>query len=134
MLFGLSSSTKVTKLNIVINPFKKSHCPNSPLSVCKNVLFVAARALVVTNVAPKVREIVPTTKVCVPAEADLNWGVKVSPVFKISVKVPEVNKMAVVPVPEIGVTFIGGSTNPEALVNIHLNSPVQAPEPVTENT
>ena len=42
MLLGLSSSGKVTRLNIVINPFKKSHCPVSPLRVCKRTFVVTA--------------------------------------------------------------------------------------------
>ena len=37
---GSFSSTKETKLNIVKIPFKKSHCPNSPLKVCKSVSSV----------------------------------------------------------------------------------------------
>ena len=45
ILFGLFSSTKVTKLNIVIKPFKKSHCPSSPLNVCNNESVVRANWL-----------------------------------------------------------------------------------------
>ena len=58
MLLGLSSSGKVTKLNIVSNPFRKSHCPSSPLSVCKmvSVVFTIIPVVATTVDHPKDKE------------------------------------------------------------------------------
>jgi hypothetical protein len=48
MFLGLDLSGEATKLNIVIIPFKNSHCPNSPLSVPSKVASVVSFALVTT--------------------------------------------------------------------------------------
>jgi hypothetical protein len=40
MFLGLDLSGEATKLNIVIIPFKNSHCPSSPLKASKNTSLV----------------------------------------------------------------------------------------------
>ena len=81
ILFILSLSGIETKLNIVIIPFKNSHCPTSPLNVFK--------VAVLTEIFDTVKTAeLSTVSFCLIIALALNWADKVSPVFKVTCKLP----------------------------------------------
>ena len=92
MLSGLLASGKLTKLNIVIIPFKKSHCPTSPLRVCNKVFPVAVRSPTEAVTVDHGRF---NVSLCFafPDEAVLNCACSVSFWLRFANKVPVHNTM-----------------------------------------
>jgi hypothetical protein len=71
MFLGLDLSGEATKLNIVIIPFKNSHCPSSPLKVFKVAELVIVEETINTALLGKISS-------CSTLEGAENCAFKVS--------------------------------------------------------
>ena len=114
---------------MVIIPFKKSHCLNSPLNVWSIDDVVTASEDVAAWVSPIGSPVVVTTEISwVAASMQLNSGLRVSPAISTNDKFPVIIEVCA-PEPVHGLMLWSVVSPVLSWYQAHLNSALQLPAP-----